>query len=203
MLYSKIVITGDDDYSNPSYTAKSYLENLAKLNSLNIEFNIPKSQFDLNKIYTSNTILLLPVRYDSFNLVAMDAIFSGCPTILSDQAGICDFLDSDYSGISYMKFSTINEAKSQVEYLLLNFNDYRKKIFESLNQVNIKSSLKQDFEKIYFKNTIDSNQNYYNSLEYKESKNFLKYSIQKLLLKNLSKKNYIKFVNLKQKLFRL
>ena len=51
----------------------------------------------LLKVFAAPSIIILPTRYDSFNLVALDALFSGCPVAVSSAAGVCDYLDESAS----------------------------------------------------------------------------------------------------------
>lgn len=74
----------------------NYLKDLANRRSLNVNFNDKLKTNDLAKLYFQNSLVVLPVGFDSFNLVALDALFSGCPVVISNKALICEYLDKHH-----------------------------------------------------------------------------------------------------------
>ena len=53
-----------------------------------------KSHETINYFQTSH-LTIIPSRFDTFNLVALESVFSGCPTIISDKAGIVEFFKKE------------------------------------------------------------------------------------------------------------
>ena len=50
------------------------------------------TQAQLGRLFSSRTMTLLPSRFDSLNLVALESVLSGCPTAIGSGAGACRFL---------------------------------------------------------------------------------------------------------------
>ena len=199
-LYKSINMIGDDCFTNNGDSARDIIIDLAKKNDLEINFSKPLSQDELNTIYTNNSILILPVRYDTFNLVALDAIFAGCPIAISKDAGICDFLDNEYPTIPYIRINDINNAAIEIEKVLLNYNEYKSKLTSALNSIVINMDFKKQLSDIY--NLNKSEVKYYNKKSnfiYKEKAFSIKYKLQHILHNVLSKKMYNKIIFLLKK----
>jgi glycosyltransferase involved in cell wall biosynthesis len=85
-------------------------------------------------VYGRNSVVILPVRYDSFNLVALEAVSSGCPTVVSNRAGVCDFLDERLPGVPYVKidFDNFYAVVREIENLLANYTEKRTQLLDRL-----------------------------------------------------------------------
>ncbi|MEW6329837.1 MAG: glycosyltransferase [Pseudomonadota bacterium] len=101
--FGRAVNVGDDCYLHNGKTSSSILSDIAASRNMGIEFLQSQSLSGLKKIYNGPSMVVLPVRYDSFNLVALEALFSGCPVAVSDGAGVCDYLDERFPEIPYVR----------------------------------------------------------------------------------------------------
>ena len=81
----------------------------------------------MQALYGRRSILVLPVRYDTLNLVALEALFSGCPVAISDKAGVCDYLDEVHPGLPYIKMESNNFYGSveRLRHLIENYDEHR------------------------------------------------------------------------------
>ncbi len=77
---------------------------------------------------TRAMVTVLPSRRDTFNLVAVESLLHGCPTVLSIRSGAVDFLDSAFPGIPYVKLDVAKMAASfdDVLGLCLHYEDHRR-----------------------------------------------------------------------------
>jgi glycosyltransferase involved in cell wall biosynthesis len=93
----------------------------------------------LAEVYTGKNLLILPVRYDSLNLVALEALFHGCPVAISDKAGVCTFLDEILSGIPYSKiqYNNLYSCVAALRSILQDYDRYRMHLHDCLNSLNI------------------------------------------------------------------
>ena len=164
-LYKFIHIIGDDYFTKYGESAKEFLRNSAKDKCLDISFSASLSQKELFDIYSSNAILILPVRYDTFNLVALDAIFSGCPVAISKEAGICDFLDIEFPSIPYIKITDQITAVKEIEKVLKNYKEFKINLDLALKEIFIPQDFKSQFLEVYKKSHV-------NILEKDKIKNF-------------------------------
>jgi glycosyltransferase involved in cell wall biosynthesis len=79
------------------------LRRLARFRSLDITNEVVDTGRIIERMRDDRMVVVLPSRRDTFNLVAIEALLSGCPTVVSTRCGVCDFLDTVYPGIPYVK----------------------------------------------------------------------------------------------------
>ena len=185
-------------YTKDGKSARKLLLNTSKEYNLNIHFLPPLGQNELLDIYASESIVILPVRYDSFNLVAMDAIFNGCVLALSKEAGVCDFLDMEFPKIPYIKIENINKSISDINDVLSNFKNYKNSLSSSIREIKFPKKFKEELMNIYklSENNLSKDNHKFNYIEKPFS---FKYKIQNILYKILSKNIYNKVLYIYKK----
>lgn len=194
--YESIKMIGDDVLFKSGITYKTRIEKICKEYDLNVDISAPIPQTDLNNIYKGNAILILPVRYDSFNLVAMDALFSACPVAISSNAGFCDFVDSNFPNLPYIKIENPLDSISRIQNVIDNFAEYKCRLLDELKNVNEVNNLRSEFIDFYnLKVEKTSKLNTY--FTYHEKWISLNIIVQNLLLNFFSKSVYLKIRNLK------
>jgi len=117
------------------------LRTIAEAREIGPDFLPAQDMAGLSAIYGRNAIVVLPVRYDSFNLIAIEALFRGCPVIVSDAAGVCDYLDTELAGVPYVKLEMANfyGAVAQIEEILRDYAQYRKVLLERVSELKLPS----------------------------------------------------------------
>ena len=123
-LYNHFYHLGGEDFSNNGENAKKTLNRYAENRGLENFYlqNMPQNDL-FNFFNKSRALIILPVRFDTFNLVALEAIMNGCPVAISTNAGICDYLDEKYPSVPYIKFKNNDFFHSikQMEDVLSNW----------------------------------------------------------------------------------
>jgi len=109
-LYNRLLHAGEDEWISPLVgVASQVLAAQAARRDLNrFEYLGPLNVTQMAKLYGSKAVVILPVRYDTLNLVALEALFHGCPTAVSNRAGVCKFLDEEWPGLPYIKINMDN-----------------------------------------------------------------------------------------------
>jgi glycosyltransferase involved in cell wall biosynthesis len=138
-LYGRACHVGSTVYSRNGDSSERILRNIAEAREVRPDFLPAQDKVGLTSIYGRNSIIVLPVRYDSFNLVAIEALFSGCPVVVSDAAGVCDYLDSELPGVPYVKLELTNlyGVVAQIEHILRDYAPYRKQLLERLSELRL------------------------------------------------------------------
>ncbi len=95
------------------------LRRLARFRSLDIINEVVDAGRIIERMRDDRMVVVLPSRRDTFNLVAIEALLSGCPAVVSTRCGVCDFLDTVYPGIPYVKIDPDNLLSSYDEILAL------------------------------------------------------------------------------------
>lgn len=128
-----------------------HLSNLAENRSIEVPYLYSKNRKELNALYSQRTIVVLPVRYDTLNLVVLEALFSGCPVAVSTKAGVCRYLDEKYPEIPYLKIDFSNYAGSirQIEALAADYDNYRQKLHAALKKIGAMSDAGGEMRRVY------------------------------------------------------
>ena len=138
-LYGRAAHVGSPVYTKDGDSSERILRAIAEARGNRLEL-LPAQDVDgLSAIYGRNSIVVLPVRYDSFNLVAIEALLRGCPVLVSDAAGVCDYLDTELAGVPYVKLEMANfyGAVAQIEEILRDYVQYRSRLLERVMELKL------------------------------------------------------------------
>ena len=125
---------GPDDHSL-GHTSSSYvLGEFARRRAVPIDFLGPRTQSQLQALMAGRIMVVLPVRYDTLNLVALEAIAAGCPLAVSDAAGITDYLDTHLPDVPYvrMPLANLSAAVPEIVAVLRDYDGYRARVREAV-----------------------------------------------------------------------
>lgn len=89
---------------------------------------------ELREQFAARSLTVLPSRYDTFNLVAVESLFAGCPTAIGSGAGVCRFLDDYFPGVPYIKIDMDRPLASlpELEAVLADYDTYRGRLVDAL-----------------------------------------------------------------------
>lgn len=147
--FEKIAHIGAGNLSN-GIQSDYHLQNIASIRGLDIPHLLPFSHSELGELYKTPAIVILPTRYDTLNLVALEAVFSGCPIAVSTRSGVCDYLDKNYPGLPYCKidlddfYSNLRPLSDLIE----NYDRHRSALHQYIIEHRIKSD-RLDMRRIY------------------------------------------------------
>lgn len=132
--YGHAAHIGDHDYSYQGISSGYLLQNIAKQRDIEIESLPAMKGAQLSQLFAGRAIVVLPVRYDTLNLVALEALFSGCPVAISSCAGVCDYLDEKHPGLPYIKidFDNFYAAVTDLQDLIDNYDKHRQALLQYL-----------------------------------------------------------------------
>lgn len=106
---------------------------------------------DLADLYRDNSVLIITSRYDTLNLVALEALFSGCVTAISSECGVCDYIDSEYPGMPYVKidFNEFHASIGSVRSLIENYSAYKENLNRYLDGLGKEQPRKTKISSLY------------------------------------------------------
>jgi glycosyltransferase involved in cell wall biosynthesis len=161
--YEKAIHIGPSVRNYEGITSNHFLDALARVRGLEIACEKSKTRRELLELYQNNAMLILPVRYDSFNLTALEALFSGCPVAISNQAGVCDYLDGKYPDLPYIKIDINNlySAACDISKILDDFPCYQSKLRMCLQKMEEINPCSMQMEKFY-QDIIETKKTYSN-----------------------------------------
>lgn len=142
---------GDLVTTSEGLSIEYILKCIAQKRCTEVDFGPSLSHGELQKLLADKSVVILPTRYDSLNLVALESLFAGCPTIISEKAGVCDFLDRYFPEIPYIKidFDDFYSVISKLENLLANYDTYRTHLETQLQCVTDRLDIKLNISSIY------------------------------------------------------
>jgi glycosyltransferase involved in cell wall biosynthesis len=206
-LYDNILMFGDDDFSNNGKSAINHVLQLSNKHDIVIKTYKSVKNKELLELYKGINILILPVRYDTFNLIALDALFSGCLLFASNKAGFCDYVNLNFPNLKYYEFDIENhdELYDKIEDVLENFFHYKNELINTLSKIKIPNTLDIEMSNFYIKslNSKLKNDLILNEIKYKEVSFSFKYMVVNLLNKYSSKKFYEKVLTVRKNIFKL
>ena len=90
---------------------------------------------ELVELFASKSVTFVPSRYDTLNLVALESLFSGCPTAIGSGAGVCRFLEESFPEVPFIKIDVNNiyESLSEIDAVLNNYDQYRQNLVDQIS----------------------------------------------------------------------
>ncbi|MEM7243510.1 MAG: glycosyltransferase [Pseudomonadota bacterium] len=134
--FSELLFIGPDHIDQGLGRATDNLRAIAKERNVRVRFQGPMSQADLFRLFEERSVLLLPSRYDTFNLVALEAFLRGCPVFVSDQTGFAQWLCETYPDLGQyvLNYSCSRSGVTDVARVLQNYDMERGQLVSSLKK---------------------------------------------------------------------
>jgi glycosyltransferase involved in cell wall biosynthesis len=156
-LFGKAAHIGDELVASWGVGTRAILFDIAEKRDRTIDYFPSFNREQLRMLFQEPCLVILPVRYDSLNLIALEALFEGCPIAVSSEAGVCDYLDSTHPTLPFVKidFANFYRAASSINDLLANYNQYRKALQDRLSELPFHARPTPGIQTIY-KNILRS-----------------------------------------------
>ncbi|WP_374282450.1 glycosyltransferase [Novosphingobium sp.] len=112
------------------------LSNFADVRQALVSYRGTLTHDALLDLFAHKSLVVLPVRFDTLNLVVLEALFAGCPVMVSTKAGVCDYLDEFHPKLPYTKIDLEDfyGALPQLEDLLQNYDQHRQALNRALDR---------------------------------------------------------------------
>jgi len=123
----KLSIIGPSVWTETGKSSEGILKSYGDYRRVQLDFLVKNSFSEIARSINGPKIVLLPSKYDTFNLVSIESLFSGCPTFIGDGAGVCDYLDKKFPNIPYIKIKMRNPLASTEALVdhILNFKHFQ------------------------------------------------------------------------------
>ena len=133
-LYGRLILAGPDGPNHRGTSSMAFLPGIAALRRLKPEIVNNLSPKELRTLYDDRTVLLLPSRHDTFNLVALDAVLRGCPIHVSNRAGAAEWLHGQLPHLPWLTIDVdcARTAASQTAETLRDYDRRRGDLVEAL-----------------------------------------------------------------------
>lgn len=105
------VIAGDSFAGYEWY--KQSLQDLAQAQGVAAQVSFPGFVADPGHLYRSAAVCVVPSEFEAFGLVAVESMFSGCPTIVSaDSGGLTEIVSNGVTGWTFEAGSVVSLAET-------------------------------------------------------------------------------------------
>ncbi|HVX12687.1 MAG TPA: glycosyltransferase [Pirellulales bacterium] len=135
-LYGRARIIGPPSHDPRGVSSEVYLDGILRNRPLAkpIELQPPAGRDELARLFAGRSVTVVPSRYDTFNLVAVESLFAGCPTAIGSGAGVCRFLDEVFPGVPYIRIDMESPlaSVSHIGRLLSDYDAQRDRLAASL-----------------------------------------------------------------------
>lgn len=148
--YKRANIIGPSSYDPKGTDSGHYLYTMKNNRINDIQILPSMNQKQLSRLFASKSITMLPSRYDSLNLIAIESLLSGCPTAVGSGAGVCRFLKESFPNVPFILIDVNNVYGSldELQDILSDYDTYRTKLVNSI--ISCKPIIDGDpLEKIY------------------------------------------------------
>ena len=111
-------------------TSKDVLNKIINNRNLNIEIKDSVSQSTMKEFFTQSYITVLPSRYDTFNLVALESLFAGCPIVVGENTGVVGFIKKEFPlmPIHVLPINDLSTSIKVLQHAIDNYHEDRKSI---------------------------------------------------------------------------
>ena len=132
--FKEAVVIGPSVTDPHGKSSNAYIRELAKMRNISdrVRIETTKSHAELGELYATKTVMVTPSTYDTLNLVALEAVFAGCPTVIGTGAGVCQYLRERFPEFPFVQcdLGQFYAQLPKVESLLSDY-DYRRSELEA------------------------------------------------------------------------
>ena len=133
--FRKALIIGPDGTNRLGQGSTALLNEAARKRRLPIQLVGSMSPAQLGDILRSKTLVVLPSRYDQFNLVALEALLVGCPVVVSRRSGIARVIEDRLPAFAdaVIDLDCGRHAGIVISRVLGDYDDYRRRLCEAID----------------------------------------------------------------------
>jgi glycosyltransferase involved in cell wall biosynthesis len=141
--YQRLRFIGGDGVNHQGTGASDVLSRAARLRGVDFTEEESLPQDELREVFRSRSVVVVPSRYDQFNLVALEALLRGCPTVISRQAGVARFVKERLPELAWLvvDFNCDGTAGALVAQIARDYDAVRAKIAAAVRRAKLKPDL--------------------------------------------------------------
>ncbi|MDR3514523.1 MAG: glycosyltransferase [Azospirillaceae bacterium] len=132
--YGAALLAGGDYAVQAGQSADLTLAQMMIHRKLDMTLAASRSGAELRAGFAARTVAVVPSRYDSLNLVALESLLSGCPAAISRFAGVTRFLHDSFPGLPWLEIDPTDPvvAAERLRPFLAGYDDERARLVEHL-----------------------------------------------------------------------
>ena len=136
-LYRRLIVAGPDGLNHLGIGSAGFLAEAARRRGLRPEMVGGLPVEAVRHLLAERTVLLLPSRHDTFNLVALEALAHGCPALISSRAGVAAWLLKTLPELAWLvvDIGCARTAAAAAADLLRNYESRRDEVVAAMRGV--------------------------------------------------------------------
>lgn len=133
-FYGRLLVFGAESPGVTGATSLPILEKAAALRRIEVQLLGPVPFERLKQAFQARSIVLIPSRIDSFNLVALEALRLGCPVFVSEQAGVAEWIRRNYPILSdlVIDLGCGREAAAKIRHASVHYDALCRRIADAV-----------------------------------------------------------------------
>ena len=135
-LYGAASLIGPESFSPKGGYSGPYLKRMLSHRTVDVTVRPAMTRDELDQLFARRSVIVLPSRYDSLNLIALESLFAGCPTVVGSGAGVCRFLSESLPEIPYVRLDLENlyGCLPEIRRLLADYDGYRARLVAAVER---------------------------------------------------------------------
>lgn len=148
--YKNSSIIGPSVPISKNWDSNQHLQSMIQSRGLDTQVLGRKSPEEMSRIYAGRSITILPSRYDTLNLIALESLLSGCPTVIGNNAGVCRYLKDHLPAVPFGQFdlNDINAAANEIARIVDRYDEIRDELINAVKSLPVNRPL-PDLQAIY------------------------------------------------------
>ncbi|TCR70031.1 glycosyltransferase [Bosea sp. BK604] len=132
--YRNAMLVGSEVVDPTGIGSAATIEAMARLRQVTLQSVEPWTPAQLSEFFRGRSLVVLPSRYDQFNLVVLEALRHGCPAFISRRAGAAGWIEEHYPELSdlVIDIDCSRSAADRIRTALADYDGTRRRIVDTL-----------------------------------------------------------------------
>ncbi|WP_374471274.1 glycosyltransferase [Phenylobacterium sp.] len=137
--YGRLRLIGGEGRNHQGRDGGEILRTAAALRGLDFEDAPAIGPQAIEAIFRSRAVVLAPSRYDQFNLVALEALLQGCPTVIAPTAGVARFVRERIPSLQdwIVPFTSARPAAPWLQSVLAGYDHARQTVAAAVEDAQL------------------------------------------------------------------
>lgn len=135
----KIRMMGSADIQGDSSHSDDILRTMAWRRGIELDIQSNWTKDQLADLFASRVVHVVPSRWDSLSLVALESLFAGCPTAISSGAGVTGLLREKFPTVPWVPIDVRNPhaCQAQLADLAQNYDAHRAQLTRAVSSLDL------------------------------------------------------------------